>query len=73
MKAKLIIKGVLLHVTTLVTALWLCGIESIMDKGYFIPWTLTMAVLIYICYKCISYREFYVISLSRWFDNILKG
>lgn len=51
---KLIIKGVLLYVTTLVTMLFICGVDSIMEQGYFIHWTLTVAILIYACYKCIS-------------------
>lgn len=62
MKAKLIIKGVLLFVTALVISLWLCGIESIMDKGYFIPWTLTMVILIYLCRK-------YVLT-NKWLNKI---
>lgn len=69
---KFIFKGVLLYVTTFVTILWLCGIDSIVEQGYFIPWTLVMAILIYACYKCISYREFYILSLSRWFNKIIK-
>lgn len=69
---KFIFKGVLLYVTTFVTILWLCGIDSIVEQGYFIPWTLVMAILIYACYKCISYREFYVLSLNRWFNNLIR-
>lgn len=69
---KLICKGVLLYVTTLVVMLWLCGIDSIMEQGYFIPWTLVMAILIYACYKGISYREFYILSLNRWFNNLTR-
>lgn len=69
---KLIIKGVLLYVTTLVTMLFICGVDSIMEQGYFIHWALIVAVLIYACYKCISYREFYILSLNRWFNNLIK-
>lgn len=48
---KLICKGVLLYVTTFVVMLWICGIDSIVEQGYFIPWTLAMTVLVYTCYN----------------------
>lgn len=72
MKIKLILKGVLLYVTTFVTILFLCGIDSIVEQGYLIPWVLTITLLIYICYKYISFREFYILSLNRWFNKITK-
>lgn len=69
---KLLCKGVLLYVTTLVAILWLCGIDSIVEQGYFIPWTLVMVILIYICYKCISYKELHILSLDKWFNNLMS-
>lgn len=72
MKTKLILKGVLLWITAFVAMLWLCNIDSIVEQGYFIPWTSVMAILIYACYKCISYRELYVLSLNRWFNNLIR-
>lgn len=72
MKAKLIYKGVLLYVTTLISVLWICGIEFLVDKEYFIPYTLIMVSLIYLCYKIISIREFYVLSLYRHINNLIK-
>lgn len=72
MKTKLIYKGVLLYVTTLISVLWICGIEFLVDKGYFIPYTLIMVSLIYLCYKIISIREFYVLSLYKKVNSILK-
>lgn len=72
MKTKLLYKGVLLYVTTLISVLWICGIEFLVDKGYFIPYTLIMVSLIYLCYKIISIREFYVLSLYRHINNLIK-
>lgn len=65
-KIKLICKGLLLYVTAFVTTFWMCGIESIIEQGSFIFWTLAMIALICICCKFISYREFYILSLSKW-------
>lgn len=72
MKVKLIYKGMLLYVTTLISVLWICGIEFLVDKGYFIPYTLIMVSLIYLCYKIISIREFYILSLFKKVNSILK-
>lgn len=69
---KIIIKGVLLYVTTLLSIIYICGIDSIIESDYFILLTLMVVVLIYSCYKCISYREFYILSLNRWFNNLTK-
>lgn len=71
MKAKLIIKGVLLHVTTLATILFICGIESIVESGYLIPYIIVMAILIFSCYRCISYRELHKLTFSRWFNKLI--
>lgn len=72
MKAKLIYKGVLLYVTTLISVLWICGIEFLVDRGYFIPYTLIMVSLIYLCYKIISIREFCILSLYRMWNKLPK-
>ena len=69
---KLICKGVLLYVTTFAVMLWICGIDSIVGQGYFIPWTLVMAILVYACYKCISYRELNILSLNKWLTKIIE-
>nr|DAR02424.1 MAG TPA: hypothetical protein [Crassvirales sp.] len=73
MKVKLIYKGVLLYVTTLISVLWICGIEFLVDKGYFIPYTLIMVSLIYLCYKIISIREFCILSLYRMWNKYLDS
>lgn len=69
---KLVCKGVLLYVTTFVVMLWICGIDSIVEQGYFIPWTSVMAVLVYTCYKYISLREFDILSLNKWLIKIIE-
>lgn len=68
---KLICKGVLLYVTTFVTMLYICGIDSIVEKGYFISWTSVMVLLIYVCYKTISKDELNILTLNKYLNKII--
>ena len=68
---KLICKGVLLYVTTLVAMLWLCGIDSIVELGYFIPWTSVMALLIYVCYRTISKEELDILTFNKYLNKVM--
>lgn len=71
MKAfKLIIKGVLLYVTTLVTLLYMMGIDSIYDNGYFIHGLILVLILIGVCYKTINKEELEILTLSRYFNHL---
>ncbi len=71
MKAfKLIIKGVLLYVTTLVTLLYMMGIDSIYDNGYFFHGLILVLILIGVCYKTISKEELEILTLSRYFNHL---
>lgn len=72
MKIKLILKGVLLWITTFAVMLFISGVDSIYDNGYFIHSIIVCAILCYTCYKLISKEELEVLTLSKWFDNILK-
>lgn len=66
MKAfKLIIKGVLLYVTILVTLLYMMGIDSIYDNGYFIHGLVLISILVGVCYKTINKEELEILTL-RW-------
>ena len=67
---KLIIKGVLLYVTTLVTLLYMMGIDSIYDNGYFIHGLILVLILIGVCYKTINKEELEILSLSRYFNHL---
>ena len=51
---KLIIKGVLLYVTFLLSFFFLAGVDSIYDNGYFLHFITIIISMCYICYKTIS-------------------
>lgn len=63
------LKGLLFYFTTLVTVLFLCGIDSIMEQGYFIPAVLIVAGLISLCVKTINERELEIFLLKDYFSK----
>lgn len=65
---KLIIKGVLLYVTTLVTLLYMMGIDSIYDNGYFFHGLILVLILVGVCYKTINKEELEILTLNRYFS-----
>lgn len=67
---KLIIKGVLLYVTILVTLLYMMGIDSIYDNGYFIHGLVLISILVGVCYKTINKEELEILTLSRYFNHL---
>lgn len=67
---KLIIKGVLLYVTTLVTLLYMMGIESIYDNGYFIHGLILVLILIGVCYKTINKEELEILTLNKYLNHL---
>lgn len=69
-KFKLIIKGIMLWITAFVTILFVSGVDSIYDNGYFFQTIIAVAVMIFCCYKLISEEEFEILSLYRWFNKI---
>lgn len=69
-KFKLIIKGVLLYVTTLVTLLYMMGIDSIYDNGYFFHGLILVLILVGVCYKSINKEELEILTLSRYFNHL---
>lgn len=69
-KFKFIIKGILLWTTGFVTILFVTGVDSIYDNGYFFQTLIAVVVMIFCCYKLISKEEFEVLSLYRWFNKI---
>ena len=68
----LILKGVLLWVSLLATLIWICGLDSIVEQGYLIPYTSIMLLLILLSYRTISYREFLILSLDRFFTRLIE-
>lgn len=74
MKAlKKILKGVLLWVTAFTVMLFISGVDSIYDNGYFIHGILVCVCLCYLCYRYISEEELKTLSGSKWFDKLIGG
>lgn len=71
---KLILKGILLWVSTLIVLLSICGIDSIADKGY--GWFFGMIVLdimlILSCFYTITEEEYKIVSGYNLFNETLK-
>jgi hypothetical protein len=67
---KLILKGILLYTTMIAAMLYICGVDSIYDNGYFIPATGIVALLIYICYKTITEEEADILSGNKLFGGL---
>ena len=65
---KLILKGILLWTTAFVTVLFIAGIDSIYDNGYFFQTLIAVVVMIFCCHKLISEEEFKKVT----FYNLLK-
>lgn len=67
---KLILKGILLYTTMILAMLYICGVDSIYDNGYFLPATGIVALLIYICYKTITEEEANILSGNKLFGGL---
>lgn len=67
---KLILKGVLLWVTAFAVMLFISGVDSIYDNGYFIHSIIVCVVLCYTCYKLISEEELEILTFYKWFNKI---
>lgn len=67
---KLIVKGVLLYVTTLVTLLYMMGIDSIYDNGYFIHGLVLVLILVGVCYKTISKEELEILTFNKYLNHL---
>lgn len=69
-KFKLIIKGVLLYITTLATLLYMMGIDSIYNNGYFFHGLVLVLMLIGVCYKTVNKKELEILTLSRYLNHL---
>ena len=71
---KLILKGILLWISTLVVLLSVCGIDSIADKGY--GWLFGIVILnimlILACFNTITEEEYKIVSGYNLFNKALK-
>ena len=69
MNIKLVLKGILLWFTALVTIVWLMSIANMIEINRF-DWviisTTSVIIINYICYHTISYKELLVLSLHKY-------
>lgn len=66
---KLIIKGVLLYITILVTLIYMMGIDNIYDNGYFFHGLIFVLILIGVCYKTINKKELEMLTLYKYLTD----
>ena len=57
-KIKLIIKGMMVWITILSTLLFITGIDSIYDNGYFFQTLIAVMIMCYACFKFVSKEEY---------------
>lgn len=69
-RLKIILKGVLLWITAFAVILFMSGVDSIYDNGYFIHSITVCVVLCYACYKLISEEELEILTFYKWFNKI---
>ena len=75
MNIKLVLKGILLWFTAIVTVFWLLSIANMIESNRF-DWiiisTTSVIVINYICYHTISYRELLTLSLYKYMTTYLN-
>ena len=75
MNIKLVLKGILLWFTAIVTIVWLMSIANMIEINR-IDWviisTTSVIIINYICYHTISYRELLTLSLYKIYNCIFK-
>ena len=75
MNIKLVLKGILLWFTAIVTVFWLLSIANMIEINR-IDWviisTTGMIIINYICYHTISYRELLTLSLYKYITTYLN-
>ena len=75
MNIKLVLKGILLWFTAIVTVFWLLSIANMIENNSF-DWiiisTTSVIIINYICYHTISYRELLTLSLYKYMTTYLN-
>ena len=75
MNTKLVLKGILLWFTAIVTVFWLLSIANMIETNSF-DWiiisTTSVISINYICYHTISYRELLTLSLYKYMTTYLN-
>ena len=72
---KLILKGILLWFTAIVTVFWLLSIANMIETNsvdWIIISTTSVIIINYICYHTISYRELLTLSLYKYITTYLN-
>ena len=76
MNIKLVLKGILLWFTAIVTVFWLLSIANMIETDSF-DWiiisTTSVIIINYICYHTISYRELLTLSLYKYITAYLNN
>ena len=75
MNTKLILKGILLWFTAIVTVFWLLSIANMIETNsvdWIIISTTSVIIINYICYHTISYRELLTLSLYKYMTTYLN-
>ena len=75
MNIKLVLKGIFLWFTAIVTVFWLLSIANMIETNSF-DWiiisTTSVIIINYICYHTISYRELLTLSLYKYMTTYLN-
>ena len=75
MNIKLVLKGIFLWFTAIVTIFWLLSIANMIEINR-IDWviisTTSVIIINYICYHTISYRELLTLSLYKYMTTYLN-
>ena len=75
MNIKLVLKGILLWFTAIVTVFWLLSIANMIENNsvnWIIISTTSVIIINYICYHTISYRELLTLSLYKYMTTYLN-
>ena len=76
MNIKLVLKGILLWFTAIVTVFWLLSIANMIETNsvdWIIISTTSVIIINYICYHTISYRELLTLSLYKYMTTYLNN
>ena len=76
MNIKLVLKGILLWFTAIVTIVWLMSIANMIETNrldWVIISTTSVIIINYICYRTISYKELLTLSLYKYVTTYLNN
>ena len=71
-KFKLILKGMMLWTTAFMTMLFIAGVDSIYDNGYFFQTLILIIVMCCTCFYTITEKEYKIVSGYNLFNKALK-